>query len=199
MGPVALRHVGSSQTRTRTRVPCIGRRILNHCATREAQECLFNTLTGRKSIKQILEWWLLANQCQWNRLECRVFIFEKCPMKGIIRMQFQEENRFCELCHHFILPLCKENCILCCKSQYICPQIVLCHSHHHQFSVKMFMLSVGLFQKLTKIVRLKERNFSEFSTCFDFRTKFKCCLKIIWHCNITPVTSFGRSIWEYQI
>ena len=35
-GLVAPRHVGSSQTRARTRVPCIGRRILNHCATREA-------------------------------------------------------------------------------------------------------------------------------------------------------------------
>ena len=35
MGLVALRHVGSSQTRARTRVPCIGRRIPNHCATRE--------------------------------------------------------------------------------------------------------------------------------------------------------------------
>ena len=35
-GPVAPWHVGSSQTRTRTRVPCIGRQILNHCATREA-------------------------------------------------------------------------------------------------------------------------------------------------------------------
>ena len=33
---VAPRHVGSSQTRARTRVPCIGRQILNHCATREA-------------------------------------------------------------------------------------------------------------------------------------------------------------------
>ena len=29
--------MGSSQTRGRTRVPCIGRQILNHCATREAQ------------------------------------------------------------------------------------------------------------------------------------------------------------------
>ena len=28
-------HVGSSRTRARTHVPCIGRRILNHCATRE--------------------------------------------------------------------------------------------------------------------------------------------------------------------
>ena len=36
MGPVAPRHVGSSQTRARTRVPCISRQILNHCATREA-------------------------------------------------------------------------------------------------------------------------------------------------------------------
>ena len=35
-GPVAARHVGSSQTRARTRVPCIGRQTLNHCATREA-------------------------------------------------------------------------------------------------------------------------------------------------------------------
>ena len=35
-GLVASWHVGSSRTRARTRVPCIGRRILNHCATREA-------------------------------------------------------------------------------------------------------------------------------------------------------------------
>ena len=35
-GLVALRHVGSSQTRARTRVPRVGRQILNHCATREA-------------------------------------------------------------------------------------------------------------------------------------------------------------------
>ena len=40
MGPVAPRHVGSSQTRARTRVPCIGRQILNHCTTREALELL---------------------------------------------------------------------------------------------------------------------------------------------------------------
>ena len=40
-GPVAPRHVGSSQTRARTRVPCIGRQTLNHCATREAQDLIF--------------------------------------------------------------------------------------------------------------------------------------------------------------
>ena len=35
-GPAAPRHVGSSQTRARTRVSCISRQTLNHCATREA-------------------------------------------------------------------------------------------------------------------------------------------------------------------
>ena len=40
-GPVAPRHVGSSQTRARTRVPCIGRQILNHYATREAPPFVF--------------------------------------------------------------------------------------------------------------------------------------------------------------
>ena len=52
-GPVAPRHVGSSQTRARTRVPCIGRQILNHCATREAPRwtllilCKLPFCTGR--------------------------------------------------------------------------------------------------------------------------------------------------------
>ena len=41
MGLVASRHVGSSRTRARTRVPCIGRRIPNHCATREVLKLAF--------------------------------------------------------------------------------------------------------------------------------------------------------------
>ena len=40
-GLVAPQHVGSSQTRDRTRVPCIGRRILMQCATREVPGFLF--------------------------------------------------------------------------------------------------------------------------------------------------------------
>ena len=40
-GLVALQHVGSSQTRARTRVPSIGRQTPNHCATREAPAWLF--------------------------------------------------------------------------------------------------------------------------------------------------------------
>ena len=34
-GLAAPRHVGSSWTRDQTRVPCVSRRILNHCTTRE--------------------------------------------------------------------------------------------------------------------------------------------------------------------
>ena len=45
-GLVAPRHVGSSQTRARTRVPCIGRRILNHCASREALQMCLTFSTG---------------------------------------------------------------------------------------------------------------------------------------------------------
>ena len=44
-GPAAPRHVGSSQTRARTRVPCTGRQTLNHCATREALMLPFLTLS----------------------------------------------------------------------------------------------------------------------------------------------------------
>ena len=36
-GLVAPQHVGSSRAGARTCIPCIGRQILNHCATREAQ------------------------------------------------------------------------------------------------------------------------------------------------------------------
>ena len=40
-GLVAPRRVGSSQTRARTRVPCFGKRILNHCTTREVPQVIF--------------------------------------------------------------------------------------------------------------------------------------------------------------
>ena len=36
--------MGSSWTRAQTRVPCIGRRVLNHCATREVPGGIFKTL-----------------------------------------------------------------------------------------------------------------------------------------------------------
>ena len=53
-GLVAPRHVGSSQTRARTRVPCISRQILNHCATREAPgKLLFTDFSA--NLKQAIQ------------------------------------------------------------------------------------------------------------------------------------------------
>ena len=51
MGLVALRHVGSSQTRDWTHVPCSGRWILYHWATKEAQDteiltCMLGSFYG---------------------------------------------------------------------------------------------------------------------------------------------------------
>ena len=62
-GLVAPRHVGSSQTRARTRVPCIGRQILNHCATREAHCKLFDRSYFLKLI------FFLSEQGGWPFLE----------------------------------------------------------------------------------------------------------------------------------
>ena len=56
-GLVAPWHVGSSQTRARTRVPCIGRQTLNHCATREAH-CSFFKLK-----KNFFNWSIVNLQC----------------------------------------------------------------------------------------------------------------------------------------
>ena len=50
MALVALRHVGISQTRDWTGVPCIARRILNPWAPREARDC-------------VVEWKMYS--CEW--------------------------------------------------------------------------------------------------------------------------------------
>ena len=54
-GLVAPRHVGSSQTRARTRVSCISRQILNHCATREALEIILNVAGDSVATKANLD------------------------------------------------------------------------------------------------------------------------------------------------
>ena len=60
-GPAAPRHVGSSQTRARTRVPCIGRQTLNHCATREAQHIF--TLTNLYFFIYLWLRWVFVAAC----------------------------------------------------------------------------------------------------------------------------------------
>ena len=56
-GLCCLWHVGSSRTRARTCVPCTGRQIPNHCATREALnivlEVLATAIREEKEIKGI--------------------------------------------------------------------------------------------------------------------------------------------------
>ena len=42
MGLVAPEHVGISQKRDKTRVPCIGQQILNDWTTKEVSHCDFN-------------------------------------------------------------------------------------------------------------------------------------------------------------
>ena len=56
-GLAALRHVGSSRTRAGTHVPCIGRQILNHCATREVDILSFTS----KSFVTDLQPWTILN------------------------------------------------------------------------------------------------------------------------------------------
>ena len=51
MGLVGPLHVGSSRTRARTRVPCIGRQILNRCATRGVPQLSLNICLKGKKIK----------------------------------------------------------------------------------------------------------------------------------------------------
>ena len=79
MGPVAPRHVGSSQTRAQTRVPCISRQILNHCATREALSSLFKNwkkfaaLHGWVPLFCLPAHWLILLPhpvCCWTPLVC---------------------------------------------------------------------------------------------------------------------------------
>ena len=65
-GPVAPRHVGSSQTRARTRVPCTGRQTLNHCATREAPVCIFDNIPNDSCAPESLQSTALGDVTQFN-------------------------------------------------------------------------------------------------------------------------------------
>ena len=69
-GPAAPRHVGSSQARARTHVSCISRQVLNHCATREAQN------------------FRLLKQCYWPLLKSIEITFrERLAFRHVDRHQ----------------------------------------------------------------------------------------------------------------
>ena len=70
MGLVAPRHVGSSRTRAQTHVPCIGRRVLNYCATREAHFFFFGYVG---SLLPRLSFSLVAASGSYSSLRCTGF------------------------------------------------------------------------------------------------------------------------------
>ena len=76
MGLVAPWHVGSSWTTAWTHVPCIGRRILNHCTTREARLLVF--LNAK--ITTIFKCWLFAG----TRICCLVFNPQTNPLRWVL-------------------------------------------------------------------------------------------------------------------
>ena len=68
-GLVTPRHVGSSRTRARTRVPCIGRRILNHCATREAPtHVILNSSTALDNNLKMMGWQGRREDCSYTKV-----------------------------------------------------------------------------------------------------------------------------------
>ena len=76
-GLVAPWHMGSSWTRDRTRVPCIGRWILNHCTTREVPKPIIFIIQlvmregSQKSIMKRCIFVLVENQKKLVNLKCR--------------------------------------------------------------------------------------------------------------------------------
>ena len=74
-GLIAPRHVGSSQTRARTRVTCIGRQILNHCATREA---LISTLLKQVGASLVAQWLRIRQPMQGTRVRALIWEDPTC-------------------------------------------------------------------------------------------------------------------------
>ena len=79
-GLVAPRHVGSSQTRAQTRVPCIGRQILNHCATREAPCILLYALGNQKICVTCFV--AISALLQWSRTEPTISLGYGCNLES---------------------------------------------------------------------------------------------------------------------
>ena len=77
-GLVAPRDMGSSQTRAWTCVPCIGRRILNHWATREVPQCGY-LWKGEKSWDVVAKEW-----CFYSKLCRTLALLKSCACTTLI-------------------------------------------------------------------------------------------------------------------
>ena len=74
-GLIALHHVGSSRTRDRTHVPCIGRWILNHWTTREAPAGAFSKETYLRDTK-----FLHGNEHYFKHACMQTKSLQSCPI-----------------------------------------------------------------------------------------------------------------------
>ena len=72
MGLGAPRHVGSSWTKDQTHVPCIGRRILNHCATREVPCRTLLNKNGALPVCPLLQVCNYTAECGWRKTPTRL-------------------------------------------------------------------------------------------------------------------------------
>ena len=86
---VAPWHVGSSQTRARTRVPCFGRRILNHCATREVPVRFFKKEKLRGKGKYFQQMILTGTQGLRSSDEANLGTTVLNQRNGFLTMEFQ--------------------------------------------------------------------------------------------------------------
>ena len=69
------RHVGSSQTRARTRVPRISRQALNHCATREAHQCSLKMETSPRNFVRSTRTSLFQHCLKENKVFLQYILF----------------------------------------------------------------------------------------------------------------------------
>ena len=90
--------MGSSRSRARTRVPCIGRRILNHCATREVPDYTFVTSLICIYAEQFLALTLLPCLSQRGGMACALqswqvfcWLLPRVPSRAL---------HSCHLCSH---------------------------------------------------------------------------------------------------
>ena len=68
-------YVGSSQTRAQTHVPCISRRILNHCATREAPAGEFLTTVPPGKFPHFLKIWFFMSYSFFLKFYLFIYLF----------------------------------------------------------------------------------------------------------------------------